>query len=59
MRKTIVLVMFAVIGLGLTAVGSGASPAPSTKTPAAVLTANSLLVRVRVNRAPTCTRSVP
>ena len=39
MRKTLVLVMFAVIGLGLTAVGSSASPVPSTKAASAVLTA--------------------
>src|ERR1017187_5003934 len=39
MRKSLVLVMFAMIGLGLTAVGSSASPVPSTKAASAVLTA--------------------
>jgi polar amino acid transport system substrate-binding protein len=33
MRKTVVVVMFAVIGLGLTAAGSAASPASPTKAP--------------------------
>jgi len=39
MRKTFVLVIFALIGLGLTAVASSASPASSSKAASAVLTA--------------------
>ena len=35
MRKTLVLVMFAVIGLGLTTARSAASPAPATRAPRA------------------------
>ena len=39
MRKTFVLVIFALIGLGLTAVASSASPASSSKAASAVVTA--------------------
>ena len=58
MRKTLVLVMFAVIGLGLTAAGSAASPAPADQGTCGVLTADTSSCSYTVNCSPTCSRSV-